>query len=142
MTKLEEKLAIRLSLYATSFMSNSKWLKSFKALCESHDTVRKCLMKDVYDTILREVHIPAVEGFSSTFHDSGFTDGRNQPYKFKEIELLKFPSEWIIPREMRGQVLEPVRFSQNIGKIRDRLREIGKLETEFNNQELIIYGYK
>ncbi|MBE0301968.1 hypothetical protein [Leptospira interrogans] len=99
-------------------------------------------MKDVYDSIIRQIYIPSSESFSSTFYAHGFQDGRNQPYKFKEIEWIKFPSQWTIPREMRSEKLELQSFKQDINKIMMSLNAIGKLEIDFDEEELIIYGYK
>lgn len=138
----KRQLTNSLRKFSSSSMSNAKWTKVFRKLSENSDLVTKCLIKDIYDDFLRQVFIPPVKDFSSEFNGRGLQDGRNQPYQFKEIEWLEFPSKWIVRKEMRGQILEPQKFEQNISKIKTILQEVGELELELDNEKLILYGYK
>jgi hypothetical protein len=141
--KLEKRLAFRLNKFSGKFMSNAKWTKLFETLSKNDKTIKKCLGKSIWDDYLREIHIPPIDEFSETFHDTGFKDsGGNQPSNFKEIEWIEFPSKWTISRQMRGQTLEPYRYEQDIIKIKNEIDCIGQLETELDNEKLIVYGYK
>ncbi len=140
--KKERQLTNRLSEFSARFMSNSKWTKVFHILSKNNDLIVKCNMKDVYDDLLRQVHIPSIENFHSEFYDKGFKDGRNQSYTFKEIQWLEFPSTWTIKREMRGQSLESHKFEQDILRIKALLQDIGQFEVELHADKLVLYGYK
>ena len=140
--KYEKRLAFRLDRFSGKFMSNTKWTKLFETLSRNKETVNKCLEKSIWDEQLREIHIPPIEEFTETFHDTGFKDGINQPSNFKEIEWIEFPSKWTISRQMRGQTLEPHKYEQDIIKIKNEIDRIGQLETGLDNEKLIVYGYK
>ena len=124
-------------------MNDAKWVKLFNILSQKNTLINKCLMKDVHDDILRQIYIPTAEDFASAFNDKWFNDkGGNQPYKFKEIEWLEFPSQWEIKREMRGETLEPIKFQQDIVTIKNVIEEVWQFEMQFTKEKLIIYGYK
>jgi hypothetical protein len=141
--KYEKRLAFKLDKFSGKFMSNAKWTKLFEILSKNKETINKCLEKSIWDDLLREIHIPPTEEFAETFHDTGFKDnGSNQPSNFKEIEWIEFPSKWTISKQMRGQALEPHKYEQDIIKIKNEIDRIGQLETELDNEKLIVYGYK
>jgi len=124
-------------------MSDTKWTKVFKTLSEYYAIINKCLIKDIWDDVLREIDIPSVENYSTTFHNSGIKDVMTGgPSLFKEIEWIEFPSNWLIEREMRNEKLEPHKRSQDILKIKECLLTIGQLEIEMTTDKLILYGYK
>lgn len=138
----ERQLANREN-FLVSCMSDSKWIKLFKVLSRNNNLISRCLLKDVYDDILRQVYIPTSEDFTSIFNDKWFNDeGWNQPYRFKEIEWLEFPSQWEIKREMRGETLEPIKFQQDIAMIKKTIEEFWQFEIQLTKEKLIIYGYK
>ncbi len=132
--KKERQLANELNKFSGKFMSNSKWTKVFEKLSQNIDIINKCLMKDVHDELLRQIYLPTFENVSFTFHDKGFKDyGGNQPYRFKEIQWIEFPSHWTIKSQ---------KYKQDILKIKNQLHNIGQLEIECDEEKLIIYGYK
>ena len=142
-TRNERKLANRLNEFSGNFMSNAKWTKVFVKLSENKDLISKCFIKDIFDDLLREIKIPSIENFSTTFNDNGIKDVMTGgPSPFKQIEWLEFPSQWTIKREMRGQTLQPQKFNQDILKIKNLLHDVGQLEIECDEDKLIIYGYK
>lgn len=141
--KYQRKLANRLNEFSSSFMSNAKWKKLFLKLSENKDIVCKCFIKDIFDDNLHEIEIPSAENFLNTFHDKGIKDvTTGGSLTFKQIEYLEFPTQWAITREMRGQILEPHKFTQDLLQIRKILHEVGQLEIELNEDKLVIYGYK
>lgn len=136
------KLNNQINKFSGKYMNNSKWTKLFYKLSEHHDLVKRCLLKDIWNEIEREIKIPTIENFSTIFQEKGIKDGRCGPHEFKEIEQVIFPRTWTKDRNMRAQILEPHFFDQNIEKINSIIKEIGKFETEFNNESLIIYAYR
>lgn len=140
--KYHEKIDKKTKHFSGRFMNDTKWIKLFETLSQNKDCINKCFEKSIWDDLLREIHIPAIQDFSSTYHNKGFKDGPNQPSLFKEIEWIEFPSNWTIKREMRGQSLEPHKFEQDIVKIKSLVQSIGLFEIESDTEKLIIYGYK
>jgi len=141
--KYEKKLANKLAKFSSTFMSNTKWTKLFEKLSQNKDSINMCLMKNIYDELLREICIPKIDNFTTVFHDKGFNDSyRNQPYLFKEIQWIEFPAKWTIGRQMRGQNLEPHKYEQDILKIKKQIENIGQFQIECESDKLIIYGYK
>lgn len=141
--KYEQKLANRLNEFSGSFMSNAKWKKLFLKLSKNKDIVSKCFIKDVFEENLNDIEIPSVENFLNTFHDKGVKDvTTGGTLTFKQIEWIEFPIQWTTKREMRGQTLEPQKFTQDLLQIRKILHEVGQLEIELNEDKLVIYGYK
>lgn len=143
LSRYERKLSNRLNDFSGNFMSNTKWKKLFLKLSENKDHISKCLIKDIFDDVLRDIEIPTIENYASTFDDEGIKDVMSGgPSTFKEIERLEFPSQWEIIRDMRGQILEPHKYKQDIFQIKNVIQQEGQLEIEFGPDKLIIYGYK
>lgn len=141
--RYERKLANRLNRFSGNFMSNAKWTKLFMKLSDNNDLILKCDVKTIFDEVLTVLEIPSKENFLNTFYDKGIEDVMTGgPTTFKEIEWIEFPSQWVISREMRGQILQPFNFSQDILKIKNLLEDIGELEIEFDNEKSVIFGYK
>ena len=81
--------------------------------------------------------------YSDIFNDNGIKDVFiGGPFQFKEIEQLVFLKTWTHRRQMRTQNLEPFKYQQDIEKILDIVRQVGKFETHIDNDKLVIYAYK
>jgi predicted DNA-binding protein (MmcQ/YjbR family) len=114
-SKYQIRLSKKLDVFNAKYMSNSKWIKLFNILSLHSDLVSKCLIKDVWDDVLREVNVPSIDEFSIVFNAKGINDVmRGGPTEFKEIEWVEFPSEWKINRPMGTHQLEPFTYHQNI----------------------------
>ena len=131
-------------MFSGQFMNNSKWTKLFKELSNNSIEIKKCLIKSVFDNILREIKIPNADKFNESFSKTGTNDNITfgGPCAFKEIEQIIFPQEWTTDRQMRNQKLEQRIYNQNIENIKNIIDSIGKFETEIYNGNLIIYGYR
>ena len=141
--KYLKKLEHRLELYTGKFMSNSKWAKLFKKLSQHADIINKCFVKSIWDDNLQEIQIPNPNMYSDIFNDNGIKDVFiGGPFQFKEIEQLVFLKTWTHRRQMRTQNLEPFKYQQDIEKILDIVRQVGKFETHIDNDKLVIYAYK
>ncbi len=141
--KYLKKLEHRLELYTGKFMSNSKWTKLFKKLSQHSDIINMCFVKSIWDDNLQEIHIPNPNMYSDIFNDKGIKDVFiGGPFQFKEIEQLVFVKTWTLRRQMRTQNLEPFKYQQDIEKILDIVRQVGKFETHIDNDKLVIYAYK
>lgn len=141
--KISRKISNKIDGFSSKYMSDAKWTKVFTILSQQSQLVNKCLIKDILDDVLREVEIPTSENFSETFHLSGIKDiMQGGSSLFKEIEWIEFPKNWTIDRQMRNEKLSPHKHEQDIFKIKQALEKAGELETEINDEKLIIYGYK
>ncbi|MES2275130.1 MAG: hypothetical protein V4592_03845 [Bacteroidota bacterium] len=142
-TLYQQRLEKRISLFSGRFMSDSKWVKLFTVLSNEFPLVKKCLIKDVMDSHLREMEVPAIDKFLETFHNKGIKDVMSGgPSQFKSIESIEFPAVWEVKRKMRTQVLDPIIYRQDIFQIKNILDAIGQLETFIDNDKLIVYGYR
>ncbi len=141
--KYHQRLEKKIESFSARLMSDTKWTKVFKTLSQHSDLINKCLIKDIWNDVLREIHIPSLESYTETFHNSGIKDVMTGgPSVFKEIEWVEFPSNWVIARQMRNEKLEPHKYSQDILKIKECLLTVGQLEIEMETDKLILYGYK
>lgn len=131
-------------MFSGQFMNNSKWTKLFKEFSNNSIEIKKCFIKSVFDNTLREIKIPNADKFNESFSKTGINDNitLGGPCEFKEIEQIVFPQEWTSDRQMRNQKLEPKIYNQNIENIKKIIDSIGKFETEIDNGNLIIYGYR
>ena len=141
--KYQVRLTNKLSEFSARYMSDTKWTKLFKALSLHSDLIGKCLIKDVWDDVLRELKIPMANEYADVFHDKGIKDVMTGgPTAFKQIEWIEFPSNWEISRTMGKLKLEPFIQTQDVSEIKRKIEEIGQLESEMTSDKLIIYGYK
>ncbi|WP_324027832.1 hypothetical protein QSV08_07765 [Maribacter sp. BPC-D8] len=142
--KYQKQLKTKIDMFSGQFMNNSKWTKLFKELSNNSIETKKCLIKSVFDTILREIEIPNADNFNESFSKTGTNDNITfgGPCAFKEIEQIIFPQEWTSDRQMRDQKLEPKIYNQNITNIKSIIDSVGKFEMEINNENLIIYAYR
>lgn len=141
--KYEARLAKKLGSFSGRYMNNSKWTKLFRVLSQHDDVVKKCLIKDVWDNVLRELKIPSFDEYPMVFNEKGINDTMTGgPSSFKEIEWVEFPSEWTVNRPMGQQMLEPFTYYQDILEISNKVAVIGELEIELTSEKLIVYGYK
>jgi hypothetical protein len=141
--RYQKRLDKKLGSFSGQFMNDTKWTKLFKALANQSSQIKRCLIKDVLDSQLREIKIPNINFYSNTFYDKGIKDVMSiGPLAFREIECLVFPKVWTIDRTMRTQKLEPHKFEQDIAAIKDILNRIGQFEIKYNNDALIIFAYK
>lgn len=142
--KYEKQLKTKTEMFSGQFMNNSKWTKLFKELSNNSIETKKCFIKSVFDNTLREIKIPNADKFNESFSKTGTNDNITfgGPCSFKEIEQIVFPQKWTSDRQMRNQKLEPKSYNQNIENIKKIIDSIGKFETEIDNGDLIIYGYR
>ncbi len=141
--KYEQRLEKKIDSFSARLMSDAKWTKVFKTLSQHSDLIKKCFIKDIWDDVLREIHIPSLEGYAETFHDSGIKDVMTGgPSVFKQIEWVEFPSNWVVRRQMRNEELESHKYSQDIFTIKECLLTVGQFEIEMETDKLILYGYK
>jgi len=129
--------------YSGAFMNNTKWIKLFKVLSEHSHDIRKCMVVDIYDDIKRELIVPTIVEFDTTFIANGIKDiPFAGPILFKEIRWIEFPSVWSIARTMREQELEAQRYNQDLDMIGELLSGIGGLVMERDEEGLKIIGYR
>ena len=129
--------------FSGSYMSDTKWLKFFQALSNEPDLVKKCLIKNVGDELLRELALPTKANFEETFYQAGIKDVMpSGPMEFKEIELIKFPHKWETQRTMRDEILSPFRYAQATGRIQATIEKLGKFQMELTEEGLTVYGYR
>ncbi|WP_162056335.1 hypothetical protein [Pontibacter pamirensis] len=141
--KYRAKLTKKLDTFSGRYMSNTKWSKLFKVLSQNHELIGKCLIKDVWDNVLREIRIPRIDGYSVVFNEKGINDTMTGgPTSFKEIQWIEFPSKWTVNRPMGQQILESFTYYQDISEISNKIAGIGELEIELSPEKLIVYGYK
>ena len=142
--KYLRKRANRINSFSGSYMSDPKWTKVFTILSQQADIATKCLEKSIWDDHLREIPIPTFENFTDSFSQTGILDGVGSvgPTSFDEIEWIEFPAIWTISRRNRNEQLEPFKYKQDIIRLKKILKAAGELETEINNDKLIVYGYK
>lgn len=141
--KYNKRLDKRISEFSGRFMSNAKWTKVFTALSQNSDIIKKCLVKDVLDDTLRQIDIPTFQKFTDTFHDQGIKDVMTGgPSTFRQIEWIEFPAHWTIDRTMRTETLEPHEFHQDIATIQNLLNKVGEFAINFDNDKLIVFGYR
>ncbi len=141
--KYHQKLIKRIDGFSGKFMSDTKWTKVFKILSQNSALIHKCLIKDIWNDRLTEIQMPELQYFDLTFHSKGIKDViTSGPIIFKEIQWLELPSHWLIDRKMRNQKLEPHKYKQDILEVKSVLDTVGQLETEINEDKLIIYAYK
>ncbi|WP_408049930.1 hypothetical protein [Tenacibaculum halocynthiae] len=103
--KYEKQLKTKIEMFPGQFINNSKWTKLFKELSSNPIETKKCLIKSVFDNILREIEIPSADKFNESFSKTGTNDNITfgGPCAFKEIEQIIFPQEWTSDRQMRNQ---------------------------------------
>ena len=141
--RYQRKLENRISEFAGSHMNNSKWSKLFRELAKYNELIGRCLIKDVFDSVLHEIEIPQSEDYLHAFHASGIYDVIiGGPYLFIEIEQIIFPRTWTINRQMRSEKLIPFQHEQNIEGIMKIIGGLGEFEMEIDNSELVLYAYK
>lgn len=129
--------------FSGCYMSDAKWMKLFTHLSHRSELILRCYIKDVSDDALREIKIPSFINFTHTFNNKGINDiPPAGPMLFSHIERIEFPAEFKFPRQMREQLLEPRIIKQDIKQISEYILKIGKFETEFCAEKLIIYGYR
>ncbi len=141
--KYNNRLDKRISEFSGHFMSNTKWTKVFSILSQNKDIIKKCLIKDVFDNTLRQIDIPNFQKFADTFHEQGIKDVMTGgPSTFRQIEWIEFPARWTIDRSMRTEALAPHKFHQDITSIHKLVNKVGEFTINFDNDKLIIYGYR
>ena len=141
--RYERKLEKRLASFSGSYMNNAKWKRLFQALSKNKVTVKKCLLQDIFDDVLREIEIPGEIDFNKTFNRTGINDimigGQGE---FDTIEKVIFPATWTVSRTNQEETLSPFLYNQDIVNIKSIIESIGQFELELEANQLILYGYK
>jgi hypothetical protein len=114
-----------LNVFTAKFMSNSKWVKLFRAISEHLDKVEYCEINSIYNSDRsQELEIPSSENFQDTFQEKGIRDVLiGGPILYKEIQSIRI------------YVKEPDSFEEMI-------QSLGEFSIERDSKFLIIYGYK
>jgi hypothetical protein len=94
--------------FSGKFMNDTKWLKLFQAISNHSSLVAKCQVKNIGDEFIRILEIPSKEDFEETFHKKGIKDVPAGPAKFKEIEFIKFPTQWENGKNISHQDIEAI----------------------------------
>lgn len=141
--RYERKLEKRLASFSGSYMNNAKWKRLFQALSNNKVIVKKCLLQDVLDDVLREIEIPGDIDFNKTFNITGINDVMTGgPGEFITIEKVIFPATWTISRINQEEALSPFVYNQDLANIKSIIESIGQFELELDANQLILYGYK
>lgn len=126
----------RLSI--SSYMSDTKWIKLFKAIAASninlsHEKIKILTQADEYPFSL---HLGVDESGKYT------TDGTCGPVALKEIEWVFVPAVYEIERYNRDEKLKSEFIQNDIHALKELIDGLGRFEYEFNEDGLKLYGYK
>lgn len=134
LAKYEEKIdkLIR-DDYTCSYMSNSKWIKLFKALDTDEITLNHVSLKKISNLDSFFTYMPKSEDLDLKWVTEGYNECK---YFYKEIEWVEFvacykPSD--IPAEYEYQ---------SIDLVRNVISSIGLFQVEESLNGLKVFGYK
>lgn len=117
--------------FTAAFMSNAKWVKMINTLAYKFGSIF-FNYKLIYDDVVQ----------GSLFDIADVEPFFIEPIKYKEVEWIEFPSEyenWINGNNLKaGKEL----VKQDIEKIKQELKKIGKFHLEFHENDLKLYAYK
>lgn len=121
-----------LAAYSSSSMSNTKWVKLFKAVIESPVDVDRALWRFIDS---EQVMMERMPGEKDLLPER-FRDGRFQPFEYKWIESIFIPKEF--PR------IEGVgyRVKQDTTSLAAHLRRVARFDIDEVEDGLWIYGYR
>ena len=120
------------SQYSVSFMSNSKWLRMFKAVANSNIEVQRSEWHFIdSDNVL---HYPMPQ--ESQLMAERFQDGLFQPFEYKWIESIFIPSSFK-PKAGVGYIIE-----EDTKGVLSAIEQAGQFATELTEAGLWIHAYK
>ncbi|MBL4898839.1 MAG: hypothetical protein JKX76_04215 [Colwellia sp.] len=118
--------------YSVSHMSNSKWLRLFRAVSESGIEIQKSNWYFIDSEDVLQYPMPN----ESQLFEERFEDGLFQPFEYKWIKSIHIPNQYK-PTPGVGYIVE-----QDTRGLLAAISISGKFATEFDNIGLWILGYE
>ena len=129
--------------FTSSYMSNTKWEKLFKALDVAQMSLDIVLLKRVDRNIPYRTSMPKTRDLEGIWVSEGKNDCK---YFYKEIEWMEFlySNKPVITSFYRNERIykEPVGCNQTIELAALIIESLGDYESEITQTGLRIYGYK
>jgi hypothetical protein len=128
----DEKYRKALSNYSASFMSDSKWLRLFRAINAAGISLPKVQWSYIDSDHSDWISFPEEHDLSA----HRFADGKFQPFEYRWIESI------FIPR--RYQEIADVGYEeeQDADSVIEALSAAGQFEIAQSEDGITIYGYK
>ena len=122
----------------TSYMSNTKWYKLFSALADNNIDVAE--VKFLLDENVRPLYLfhEFDECKWEDFNETGFTDGRNQPFYFREIEWIRLAEDSRQYRDKYGNLI-PLK---TLAELESIINSVAQFDYEKDESSIKIFGYK
>ena len=115
--------------FASSFMSDAKWVRLLEALVDVRSLFEFCQVKLVWDESTRDMWIPSSSSFGFAYYQSsmeGMISGISRGfYRYQEVEWIELNAE-----------------TENAESIAFKLKNIGKFELERSQNGLKLYAYR
>ena len=121
-----------LSRYTTSYMSDSKWLRLFRAVNSAGISLPKVKWSYIGYDHSEWISFPEEHDLSA----HRFADGRFQPFEYRWIESI------FIPRRYRPVADVGYEEEQDTDGVVEALSAAGQFEISQSEDGITIYGYK
>ncbi|HEY8928623.1 MAG TPA: hypothetical protein VIM55_05510 [Mucilaginibacter sp.] len=141
--RYEKKLSRQINTFSSRLMSNAKWLKLFKVLCDQPELAVEGYAIDIFNLKPWWIDLSSTEKFDQNFNSTGIKDVLpGGPLKFKEIRWIEFHLVRSKSNILKNRNGERVVSDQNLNKIKGIFSSLGEFEIEESEDMIKLYGYK
>lgn len=120
------------SKYSASYMSNTKWLKLFRAVNSAGVSLERVRWKFIDTEHFVEVSFPTERDLQLT----RFSDGKFQPFEYRWLESV------FIPHTFRPTVGVGYEKKQDTAAVLSALERAGQFPIEVSPEGVTIFGYR
>ena len=117
--------------FTSKYMNDAKWLDLFDTLSENLD-----------EFYVEYKLVNSNDINSSSFIVSDMPPFFIEPIIYKEVEWIRFPSQYTQTINRRESRKYEKVFSQDIKQIEELIKSVGKFELDLGNTEIKLYAYK
>lgn len=142
----EKTLDRAIARFASSHMSDAKWVRLLKALTSAPGLVTACRVKLVWDSRERAFRLHGRSTYGFDFYDhavEGMIDGVADGWvMYREIEWIDFPAQAIVWVDEDNRSAGTRTVPQDLEAIHAVIARIGTFEVSRTSTGLRLYGYR